>query len=496
MTKLRIDVDYPYPSRMRSFVYTAFGVELGNDYLKNSKIIAKMINESQKKVMAYWFFTPKTIPDEELLALLKKDRHEVALHIVNDPYKELALLERATGRKINYYTIHGTARFIARIMWRRWMTKAPRIPDGYPLQSFYQFPTLGLDVLCYDSEPEQAFQIASRHLEKGDVLHMHPIWLFQRGRLNHRGSYFQVLRRILDVEKEFETMVSRKKLFFTVASNAKDHETDIDPTDEFLELLGAKGTDIFTLLERGWCHIVPNPSRSWVKEREIFALLEVASYDEWLASVGKKTRNMIRKAGKNGITTRIAEPDERLAEGIWKIYNETPIRQERGFPHYGESLRQVTTQLHSTQNCTYIGAYFQNELAGFIQLVHGENIEIISQILSLQKHWDKAINNALVAKAVAVCANKGSKWIMYGRMGNHPSLDDFKQSNGFVQFPLTRYYIPLTRKGKIAIKLGLHRDPKDSLPRAIKYQLFEFYNWISRTRIKIKLRLGQKRAIR
>jgi hypothetical protein len=35
------------------------------------------------------------------------------------------------------------------------------------------------------------------------------------------------------------------------------------------------------------------------------------------------------------------------------------------------------------------------------------NITIIPQILSLQKHWDKAVNNALVAKAIQVCASKG-----------------------------------------------------------------------------------------
>ncbi len=33
--------------------------------------------------------------------------------------------------------------------------------------------------------------------------------------------------------------------------------------------------------------------------------------------------------------------------------------------------------------------------ARFIQLVHDENITIKSRILSLQKHWDKAANNAL-----------------------------------------------------------------------------------------------------
>ncbi len=50
MIKIRIDVDYPYPSRIRSFFYTALGLHVDGDYLKNSKIVAKMFNESTRKV--------------------------------------------------------------------------------------------------------------------------------------------------------------------------------------------------------------------------------------------------------------------------------------------------------------------------------------------------------------------------------------------------------------------------------------------------------------
>ena len=72
MIKLRIDVDYPYPSRLKSFLYTALNIRTSKDYLKNAKIIARMINESPKEVKAYWFFTPKTVPDRELLDMLDK----------------------------------------------------------------------------------------------------------------------------------------------------------------------------------------------------------------------------------------------------------------------------------------------------------------------------------------------------------------------------------------------------------------------------------------
>jgi hypothetical protein len=150
----------------------------------------------------------------------------------------------------------------------------------------------------------------------------------------------------------------------------------------------------------------------------------------------------------------------------------------------------VKKNLQSATNAIYIGAYLQNELVGFIQLVRGSDITVISQILSQERHRDKAVNNALVAKAIEFCASEHEGWIMYGRMGNHPSLDNFKQNNQFEKLKLTRYYIPLSYKGKIAVKLGLHREIKDALPQSIKYSLIPFYNWTSRTRMKIRLRLS------
>jgi hypothetical protein len=485
---LRIDVDYPYPSRNRSFVYTALGIRISKDYMKNSKIVARMINESPKEVMAIWFFTPTTVPDNELLTMMNNNRHEVALHIVNEPYSEWNNLERLTGRKVHYYTSHGTERILARIIWRRWTARSPKIPLGFPLASFYELPTIHLDAMCYYTPTDKAVRMARNAIAEKQVIHFHPIWLFQRGKINHRGPIYETLKTILEVDKDIETIDYRRKIFFTIARNLEEYQKNVTPTEALVRKLGERGVDIFTFLDRGWCHKLEN-SKPWVKGSDNIALLHLTNYGEWWKNIGKKTRNMIRKAEKSGIRTDIAEPNETLAKGMWKIYNETPIRQERAFPHYGISLDATMKGLTSTKNATYVGAYMQNELVGFVQLIHGEKIAIISQILSLQKHWDKALNNALIAKAIEVCADQHEQWIMYGRMGNHPSLDRFKQSNGFTQFALTRYYVPVTGKGKIAIRLGLHKEIKDSLPKAIKYPLFPVYSWFSRTRVQLRLKL-------
>ena len=491
MIKLRLDVDYPYPSRMKSFLATALNIKTSRNYLKNSKIIVKMINESPREVRAYWFFTPYTTPDKELLQLLRPDRHEVALHVATDPYAELERLEKATNRKLRFYTVHGTARLLARLMWRRklWEARAP-IPKGFPLQSFYEFPTIGFDRACYNNPPAQAVRIAEESIAKGEVLHIHPEWLLQRGTFNHRGPYYGPLKQILQVDSELALLVVRKTGFAKLARyvETKEYEQNFIPTERFLEKLSERGIDIFTFLERKWCCPVANPSKTWRKTEDNIALLNVATYVDWLERVGKKTRNMIRKAEKSGVRTEVVGADDRLFDGIWKIYNESPIRQERAFPHYGKPLQMVRNMISKEANFTYIGAFLQDELVGFVQLVRGDKIAIISQILSLQEHSDKAINNALVAKAVEVCAEKQCGWLMYGRMGNHPSLDNFKQNNGFAKLTLTRYYVAVTGKGRTAMQLGLHRQVKDMVPQRMKSALIPIYNWVSRNKTRMRLR--------
>jgi hypothetical protein len=489
--KLRIDVDYPYPSRAKSFLYTALQIKKrrGKDYLKNAQIIAKMINESPKQVMANWFFSPCTIPDKKLLAMLNSDRHEVGLHVATNPYREWKILENETSRIVKYYTIHGTSRFLAQLLWRRKPgEKQAKITSDFPLKSFHDFTNCSLDMRCFEVGFKDAKEDSQQWISQNYVISMHPEWLFKKGKKNHRGPYYDVLKSILDVDKELETLRIRKKSFARIAQDIQEYEKNMVPTDAFLEKLIERGIDIFTFLERKWCCPSPNSAGTWVKTEDNVSLLEIKNYEKWWDSIGKKTRNMVRRAEKSGIEVSIVRQNEKLAEGIWKIYNETPIRQGRAFLHYGASLQSVTANMFAAQNSTFIGAFLQDELVGFLQIIYGDNIAIISQILSLQKHWDKAVNNGLLSKAVEICASNSERWLMYGRMGNHPSLDKFKGNNGFAKFPITRYYVPLTWKGRVAVHLGLQRELKDVLPQSVKYSLIPVLNWVSRAKIRIRLR--------
>ncbi|MCW4000276.1 MAG: hypothetical protein NWE93_08545 [Candidatus Bathyarchaeota archaeon] len=496
MIKLRIDVDYPYTSRAKSFLYIALRRKSpgGSDYLRNARIVAQMINQSPKQVFAYWFFTPYTIPDQNMLSLLDPRRHEVALHVATHAVAEWHTLEEKTNRKIQTYTMHGTAGKLNRLLWGRKLSQAqPSIPKDFPLKSLHEVPTMSLDRERYLHGYEKTLSDINIWVEEGVVISIHPDWLFAQTKKTQRGPYYDTLKTALEVDGDLETISTRKTLNVRIARDFREYHKKILPTDTFLDKLRLRGFDIFTFIERKWCCPIPNPPADWVKVEDNIGLLEIADYQSWWNQIGKKTRNMVRKAEKEGIKVDVAPPSDRLAEGIYHIYHETPIRQGRAFPHYGESLETVAGNMYAEKKSTFIVAYLGDELAGFIQILHGDELAILSNILSMQKHWDKSVNNALLAKAVEVCASKGERWLMYGRIGNHPSLDKFKESNGFVKYPVARYYIPLTSKGRWAIKLGLHQELKDALPDAVKYPLLPAVNWVSRTKATVKLALRKHR---
>ncbi|MDR0471416.1 MAG: GNAT family N-acetyltransferase [Nitrososphaerota archaeon] len=496
MIKLRIDVDYPYASRTKSFLYVALRIKSNKNegYLKLARIIAQMINESPEQVKTYWFFTPYTIPDQRMLDLLNTEKHEVAVHVATNPFEEWKTLEKKTGRKVQYYTIHGTQRRAAQILWGRKLGQTQAtIPKDFPLQSLHDVPTLSFDMLRYQLGYDQTVKDSEQWIEREDVLSMHPEWLFTAAQKTRRGPFYDALKTILKVDQDIETLSIRKTANIKIGRDCKEYHKNIQLTDSLLSKLKLRDIDIFTFIERKWCCPISNPPSEWIKTQDNIALLEIKDYSTWWNSIGKKTRNMIRKAEKDNVKVSIVPQTDKLAEGIWKIYNETPIRQGRAFLHYGETRETVTANMNAEKNSTYIGAYIDEELVGFIQILHGDNIAILSNILAMQIHWDKSVNNALIAKAVEVCAEKGEHWLMYGRIGNHPSLDRFKENNGFTKLPITRYYVPITSKGKLATKLGLHQELKDTLPDTIKYPLLPAVNWVSRTKTKIKLSLRKTR---
>ena len=97
--------------------------------------------------------------------------------------------------------------------------------------------------------------------------------------------------------------------------------------------------DLFTFIQR-----LPEtkPKYSYPIEWDNLAVLPVTTFDHWWTKVlGFKGRNKAKQAEKKGVVLREVPFDDRMIEGMWKIYNETPIRQGKRFPHYGMTLERM-----------------------------------------------------------------------------------------------------------------------------------------------------------
>jgi hypothetical protein len=206
-------------------------------------------------------------------------------------------------------------------------------------------------------------------------------------------------------------------------------------------------------------------------EYDNFAAIPLSTYDHWWRNQLKPaTRNMVRKAERAGITTGVIEYDDTLVNGISAIYNETPVRQGRKFWHYQKDIPTVRRENATyLDRATFIGAFLGDELVGFLKMIHVGQHAKVMQILSLIRHRDKAVTNALLAKAVEICASKQLTHFVYANFsyGNkgEDSLSGFKRRNAFIRIDIPKYFVPLTTKGRVALALRLHRSPTELLPR-------------------------------
>ncbi len=214
------------------------------------------------------------------------------------------------------------------------------------------------------------------------------------------------------------------------------------------------------------------PRYRYCMKVDSIAALPIKSYSFWLEKqVDAAARNKVRKAQKKGVTVRMASFDDELVRGMTSIFNETPIRQGRHFLHYGKDFETIKRQFSRFLFREEIfGAYLGRELVGFIMLADAGRYAILGQIISRIARRDLAPNNALLAKAVERCAEMGIPYLAYAYWLDD-SLGDFKRTNGFQKFDLPRYFVPLTKKGKVALKLGLDRGWKEAVPKQIRNPL-------------------------
>lgn len=193
------------------------------------------------------------------------------------------------------------------------------------------------------------------------------------------------------------------------------------------------------------------------------------SFDDWWGKLPQESRKNVRRAAKRGVVVESAKFDDHLISSIKEIYDEAPVRQGKRFWHYGKNLETIKRENSSyLERSEFIGAYYNGELIGFMKFVYVDQVANMMQILSKASHYDKRPMNALIAKAVEVCHKSGISYLAYGKFayGNKDKsqLSEFKRRNGFVQMDFPRYFIPLTMKGRIFLRLRLQRGVLGILP--------------------------------
>jgi hypothetical protein len=254
-----------------------------------------------------------------------------------------------------------------------------------------------------------------------------------------------------------------------------------DNPEGILDGLRKSGTriDLFTFMQK-----LPEtpPKYDYPMEWDNLAVLPVSTFDHWWThQIGFKARNKAKQAEKKGVTLREVPFDDRLVQGIWRIYNECPIRQGKLFPHYGMSLARARDYAGTfLDSSIFIGAFTGEDLIGFVKLTCDESRTQanLMHIVSMIEHRDKAPTNALIAQAVRSCAERKIPYLVYSNFSygkkQRDSLSDFKERNGFQRIDLPRYYVPLTGIGWASFRLGLHHRLADHLPESVAAKLREF----------------------
>ena len=211
-------------------------------------------------------------------------------------------------------------------------------------------------------------------------------------------------------------------------------------------------------------------------EWDNYAALPTDSYQSWSQSLSQDTRRNIRLAAKRGVVLSSVPFDDDLVRGIMGIYNETPFRQGRKFWHFGKDFATVKRENETyLDRSEFLGAYLGAELIGFLKMVRVSSVASIMQILAKNAHQDKKPMNALIAKAVELCEQKGLSQLIYRKFIYDGNVDDplteFKRRNGFDKFLVPRYFVPLTKRGAVGLRLGFHRGAKELMPHSLRLLL-------------------------
>jgi hypothetical protein len=229
--------------------------------------------------------------------------------------------------------------------------------------------------------------------------------------------------------------------------------------------------DLLTFAQR-----LPNVTPKWnypMQWDNVAAIPLAEGFRNWWENrLPQEARKNARRAANRGVTTRIVQLSDDVVRGIMEINNETAVVQGKPSRHYGKDFETVKRDYSSfPDRSEYIAAYCGEEFVGLVWLVRLGQVITLSQLSTKIKHYDKRPANALMARAVESCCERGYQYLTYGKYlygkNTESSLMEFKRRLGFEQILVPRYYVPLAAKGRLALRLHLHLGARNVLPQGL-----------------------------
>ena len=271
-------------------------------------------------------------------------------------------------------------------------------------------------------------------------------------------------------------------------------ETELANAEECVQRLKRQDSsglraDIFTFAQK-----LPatQPRYNYHMDWESLAVARATTFKDWWEKLPQETRKNVRRSQKRGVVVSVREFSDDMVREIVDLNNDSPMRQGRPNNHYGKSFEQVRKDYSSfLDRSDLIGAYVGEELIGLVKLVYRGQIASVLHCLPHPTHSDKRPANALIAKTMELCEEKGISHLTYGlfHYGNKQDnpLLEFKIRNGFQEMLAPRYYVPLTAWGSFCISSKLHQGLIGIVPpRIIRLGIdarAKWYDFLSRRRM-------------
>ena len=175
---------------------------------------------------------------------------------------------------------------------------------------------------------------------------------------------------------------------------------DVSNPDQFIikNNLNQKA-DIFTF----WQRLPENRDRNTIiiANGTMWQAIPVTNYDHWFTrQIDRKTRNILKKSQKLGVVVRKVPFSDKFVRDVERIFNESPMRQNQVFLHFGKSFELIKREFEEkfVNRSDFLGAFYHDELIGFITFTNTEHYAIIDQILSKLQYRDTSSTNALICR--------------------------------------------------------------------------------------------------